>query len=468
MFRGMRSNRPLAIACGSVILLLMTVHLFYLRPSTGIMSSSSSSGFSWWNPPSTTIEDESPLASASNADDFDEKYLTFVPHSGLFNQRIAIINAAILAYALNRTLLLPEINLGTATFWRPTWEIVDKLDRCPGWVEDHKGVVTTDCYDYRDYVPAPVEFVFDLWPIQDAGVRTLQRHDMRRDYFQKFWGISLDDPNMAYQLLDDKRYSYQIHDMPEENLNMFQFNERIDLKTLEDRKEPFLVFGSLFGSNRLALNRPELKQLRERWKKELIVNHPLVLQQAAKVIERLGGTNHFASVHLRQGDGFFKKWATKTIAQVKDTLETEMQNVTQDRDAEEIVERIKSIKNRQHRLQECITVQDHHHPQLRLIYVATDAKEPRRRFSELYDEFACLFSLHDFPDVARNTVSAQPLGPRLLPLVDAEVAAHGDFFVPTPKSTFSGYIKQRHLLLSIDRTENSSSSSSSSSSSFAS
>lgn len=425
--------------------------------------SSSSSRLSWWNSPSISAEDESPFASATAADEFDEKYLTFTPHSGLFNQRIAIINAAILAYALNRTLLLPEINLGTATFWRPTWEIVDKLDRCPGWVESHKGAVTTDCYDYRDYVPVPVDFVFDLWPIQDTGVRTLQRHDMRRDYFQKFWGISLDDPNMAYQLLDDKRYSYQIHDTPEENLNMFQFNQRIDLKELEERKEPFLVFGSLFGSHRLALGRPELKQLRERWKKQLNVNHPLVLQRGAEVVERLGGANNFASVHLRQGDGFFKKWATKTIGQVKETLEKDMQNVTQDHDAEAITERLKSIRNREQRLKECVSVQNHNHPQLRLIYVATDAKEPRRRFSDLYNEFVCLFTLHDFPDVTRNTVSAQPLGPRLLPLVDAEVAAHGGFFVPTPKSTFSGYIKQRHLQLSAGTVEASSSSSSSSS-----
>src|SRR6266542_1430073 len=41
-----------------------------------------------------------------------EKYMTYLPHSGLHNQRVALENAVFMAWALNRTLILPPIILG--------------------------------------------------------------------------------------------------------------------------------------------------------------------------------------------------------------------------------------------------------------------------------------------------------------------------------------------------------------------
>ena len=40
-----------------------------------------------------------------------EKYITYLPHSGLHNQRIALENAVFMAWALNRTLILPPLIL---------------------------------------------------------------------------------------------------------------------------------------------------------------------------------------------------------------------------------------------------------------------------------------------------------------------------------------------------------------------
>ena len=38
-----------------------------------------------------------------NLDDQEEKYLGFLPHSGFHNQRIALENAMLLGFLLNRT-----------------------------------------------------------------------------------------------------------------------------------------------------------------------------------------------------------------------------------------------------------------------------------------------------------------------------------------------------------------------------
>jgi hypothetical protein len=42
----------------------------------------------------------------------DTRYLSYNPHSGLHNQRIALENAIVLAQQLNRTLLVPFLYLG--------------------------------------------------------------------------------------------------------------------------------------------------------------------------------------------------------------------------------------------------------------------------------------------------------------------------------------------------------------------
>src|SRR6266498_1987801 len=47
--------------------------------------------------------------SDSNQSDPEEKFLTYLPHSGFHNQRISFENSIFLAYFLNRTLILPPI-----------------------------------------------------------------------------------------------------------------------------------------------------------------------------------------------------------------------------------------------------------------------------------------------------------------------------------------------------------------------
>ena len=44
-----------------------------------------------------------PRPRLANLDNNDEKYLGFLPHSGFHNQRIALENALLLGFLLNRT-----------------------------------------------------------------------------------------------------------------------------------------------------------------------------------------------------------------------------------------------------------------------------------------------------------------------------------------------------------------------------
>ena len=454
MFRPARSYRSWAAGCiiTTVALLLLT-HVLLLR-RTSTYTSRTANWQTWLRRPHAWTDSRDPHNHPMNIKD-SEKFLTFLPHSGLHNQRIALMNAAILAGALNRTLLMPELNLGTATFWRPSNQLTERLAHCPGSMNEPD----SHCYDYRDYVPVPVDEIFDLTPLHELGIRTMQRHDMNDDYFSRYWGIDeTNEDEMMYTLEDNVRYSYQIHDeMSVPNATLEQFQSRIDLQDLVTRQEPFLVFGSLFGSRRLALTRTDLLNIHEYLRQQIGVKHPVVLNMANDVVHRLGGANNYLSVHLRQGDGRFKKEAKKTIGQIRGALERyankyEQEKAHNENDETLIVKELRSISYRPERLQSCVAAQEkHRHPSLQLIYMATDTRNPPEKFTDLYDKFVCLFTLNDFPDVVQSirdaVANVDPYlrdGNLLLPLVDGEVAAKADHFIPTPKSTFSGYIRQRN------------------------
>ncbi|KAI7849542.1 hypothetical protein BDC45DRAFT_272133 [Circinella umbellata] len=454
MFRSTRSFRTWAAGCIIItVSLLLLTHIILLRRSS---TSRTSSWQTWLRRPRAWTHSRDPHHSPISIKN-SEKFLTFLPHSGLHNQRIALINAGILAGALNRTLLMPELNLGTATFWRPSHQLSERLAHCPGSPNEPD----SHCYDYRDYVPVPVDQVFDLTPLHELGVRTMQRHDMNDDYFLRYWGIDeTNEDKMMYTLKDDVRYSYQIHDeMSVPNATLEQFQSRIDLQYLATRQEPFLMFGSLFGSRRLALTRTDLINIREYLRQKIGIKHPIVLDKANDIIDQLGGANNYLSVHLRQGDGRFKKEAKKTIGQIRGALERyankyEQQEENNNNNEEQalIVKELRSLTDRTKRLKACVYVQEkYRHPNLRLVYMATDTQNPHEKFVDLYDKFVCLFTLNDFPDVVQSIhdtlVDVDPYlrdGNLLLPLVDGEVAAKADHFIPTPKSTFSGYIRQRN------------------------
>src|ERR1043166_460385 len=54
----------------------------------------------------------SPMIIPNPNNEESEKFITYLAHSGLHNQRIALENAAFLAWKLNRTLILPPLMLG--------------------------------------------------------------------------------------------------------------------------------------------------------------------------------------------------------------------------------------------------------------------------------------------------------------------------------------------------------------------
>ncbi|KAG1082588.1 hypothetical protein G6F42_022522 [Rhizopus arrhizus] len=394
-----------------------------------------------------------------NVGENKEKYITFLPHSGLHNQRIGLINAMILAKALDRTLILPDINIGSAVWWRATPTAEFRLAECSSIKQRSNSI----CKDFTKYVPVSVESIFDLSAIHAAGVRTIQRSSMSPSYFEEVLGASEQD---IYRLDDNARYSYRIYDSRDNQDDIRTFRYRVDMEDLRQRNEKVMLFA---------------QHLRE----EISITHPIVLRQALSVIPLLGGPENFVGVHLRQGDGFFKALQDETLNTLRATLEqtnldqAQLEQIKLQQEPlqpvntplspmdEERIAVLKEIDNRSldktDLLNQCIAWHStENHPRLRLIYMATDTRQPRTTLKALYDEFPCIFTLSDFPQVIESTLTMSPMltgnqdiddemtlldakvAPLLFPMIDAEIASHGSLFIGTRKSTFSQYINHRY------------------------
>ncbi|KAI7888223.1 uncharacterized protein EV154DRAFT_554006 [Mucor mucedo] len=410
--------------------------------------------------------------------DKEEKFITFLPHSGLHNQRIGLINAMILAKTLDRTLILPAINVGSAISWKPTPLSEFRLSECPSI----KQRSNPKCRDFKKYVPISVETIFDLSAAHSVGIRTVQRLNMSPSYYNDVYGWNEQD---IYRIDDNDRYSYRIYDTPDNQDSIRTFRYRINMDDLQQRDEKIIVFGSLHYTLRLAMQDPKMVWLAKFLREETSISHPTVIKQALSVLPLLGGPEKFVGVHLRQGDGFFKKLMDETLNTLRATLEQstlkpELSTMDQQQlmaasvmtrplssDEEDMIDMLKEVGESSPEtviplLNKCVQLHsEDNHPRLRLIFMATDTRQPRTTLKELYDEFPCIFTLSDFPGVIESTLTMGPMltgdkdldeeatrlgssiASLLIPMIDAEIASHGSSFIGTRKSTFSQYINHR-------------------------
>ncbi|CAM0140172.1 unnamed protein product [Umbelopsis sp. WA50703] len=398
-----------------------------------------------------------------------EKYMMFYPHSGLHNQRLSLLNAVMVAGWLNRTLIIPEVNIATATYWRSSVDLPNKLDYCPDMVASHRKMekelgqrvhLPSECFDYRKYVPVRFTDLFDLSALESVGVRYILRDDLHHSYFQQEpLNIPQDESNqtIVYKVLDDDRYSYRIYDSDDNDSPLFNFNRRLTVTELQSRPERVLIFNSMFGSKRLALNQENKKKL-EFLRHSIGILHPIVDSGADLVISKLGGRGQYVSAHIRTGDGVFKQHITETIDKIKAKLDglVHEESNTNDTEVEELrmLQLQKTPQSISKLLDRCVQLRTEA-GKLTTLFMATDSKDPRNdpNLRTLFDNYVCSFTLLDFPDATKSIKATSPrdnhteIGPLLLPLVDAVIASYGKDFVGTQGSTFSGYVKNRQLAL---------------------
>ncbi|ORZ05451.1 hypothetical protein BCR42DRAFT_428324 [Absidia repens] len=435
----------------------------------------------------------------------DEKFLTYLPHSGFHNQRIELENALLLAFYLNRTLLIPDVYLGNPAM---PWLRFDKmyerillqtkrgLDHCP---QIPMGApYPMECLNYDRWTKVPWTFFYDLTPLTDQ-VRLVLRPDLSLQWLESTLGINTTSSKSKSSirfLKDMSPYEFRVYDHMASKTPLSKFMHRYDVGTLQAMDETLLHFGSVFGTHRVLAQQASHAAWLQQIRTHLIFKTPVLVETARQVVEQLGGVGSFVGVHLRVGDGLFKVRASINIDDIYHALVNQFTDLTLDE--------LQSLDPQHHedrkertdyevktlRVVTNITTADvpltvnhtGYEEQQRIgttppaslglkcrpshqdggaggtarfsrtvIYIATDAPNPAHNplLRKIYDTFPCVFDLSDFSfafDALRQVVVADErvrLDDYLIPMLDAIIAAQGEHFFGTKDSTFTSYIERQ-------------------------
>ena len=417
-------------------------------------------------------------------------YLSYLPHSGFHNQRIALENALLLAYLLRRTLLVPPIRLGNKPIRYIDYDTLSRyheldskhgLNHCPK-VPPYISR-PPECLGYFETSYIPWNWLVNLSVIE-AYQPIIHRPDMTQSWIEANLDIA---PSDILVLRDTLPYQFRFLDTVDDFSSKHKFLEDIYLSDLVESKIRLLQIGTLFGSSRLRLKNVENILHRSLIRRTMIFANKDLVRTAYSITGALGG--HYLGVHLRSGDGKFRVEFANTVKSVWWNLLHRILGfpVTMVCDIERLVNEAPSrfcqldMMDSKQRTSECgsesecisssskigvnisttasprsfINCRSPRHRKDRYqllnipLYVSTDIESPKSHplLSIFRQTFPCIFFLEDFPkeieplDELKSPIDDVNLGPFLRPFVDALVVSKAVRVVGTEGSTFSRFIE---------------------------
>ncbi|CAO3649773.1 unnamed protein product [Mucor hiemalis] len=387
-------------------------------------------------------------------------------NNGFQNQLIQVENGILLAWYLNRTLILPKALLGEPFGWSQFSKLYlhhtlrDTSNQYCNRFKDKKSRKLASCPDPKKYALASFDDLFDLsWA--KRHVKIVQRESSDFDWLENNFGIQrgleidtkshgtyVDGDVLFFK--DETRYDWRIYDVPTKYKFLGRYAGSLDVVQLQNHSEKLIHFTSLFGTGKFPMKSPENLEFFEKLKSSITYKHPAVLKITEIVINALGGPENFLGAHLRTADGLFVEAIPENIETILERIE----NITTRSSTQSIPIQRSANKNISSLLSTCVSLAKL--KQTTLVFLATDAVNPRNddKFKLLWQHSPCTFTLNDIlpnnnslwshMDQYRATHTGDSLRRFLIPLVDALVASKGNSFIGTKGSTFSGYIRRLH------------------------
>jgi hypothetical protein len=408
-----------------------------------------------------------------------ERFITYLPHSGFHNQRIAFENALVLACVLNRTLLVPPVRLSHKPIRYVKFDALvqflalsskDGLRHC-SQVPPHLPI-PLECTDYFTYTHLSWDWLVNFTELK-AHQRLFHRWNMTDAWAYDYTMIRETD---ALIIKDSTPYQYRFLDtITDRSPPEHKYTESIFLPDLASSKHRLIQIGTLFGSSRLRLKNSTNLSIHRRIRQSMSYTNPTLVGVARSISKALGPV--YLGIHLRLGDGRFRIhgqdnarliwWRIVhqvlgyTVAETLDLewmfrvsprnktlvppLAADRKDATVDLSYTKLWERF----SRGQRCRAGLHLQSHY---LRLntpVFISTDIKDPSTHplFEAFHKTFPCTFYLSDFEakvaplEHLRNADDGVMLGDFLLPFVDAMVVANASAFVGTEESTFSQFIQ---------------------------
>ncbi|KAJ7497060.1 hypothetical protein FB451DRAFT_1209918 [Mycena latifolia] len=413
-----------------------------------------------------------------------EKFLSYLPHSGLHNQRIALENAIILGALTNRTVLVPPIRLGSKPLRYVNSDSLQHILAVSGKTGlRHCSQIQTrflppECFDYFHYTHISPAWLFNL--TLDAAFPPLVYLD---DLFSLAMRRRLQFPlSDIFTFRDLTPYHYRFMDTIVDTSSLkHKYTESVYIPDLALYPHRLLEMGTLFGSSRLRLRAQSNRRIRTQVRQCMEFSSPQLVETADAIAMAMGGP--YLGAHVRLGDGSFRENGENNLRQVWWKLVHEVLgfNISETLHFERtfrvssLIEPVPSLPVFKDswlpfplpNFSGNLHCRGHRHLSAHMdrlnspLFIATDVKNPTADplFSGFLRTFPCAFFLSDFAvhtrrvDRLRNGYDGTTMRSFLLPLLDAMVVGRGWVVAGTDGSTFSRFIQdvlwRRHHGLDI-------------------
>ncbi|KIM45075.1 hypothetical protein M413DRAFT_48124, partial [Hebeloma cylindrosporum] len=402
----------------------------------------------------------------------NEKYLSYLPHSGFHNQRIAFENALVLAYLLRRTLLVPPIRLGDKPIHYVEYDSLSRhhqlssregLSHCPRLPRYLSR--PPECLEYFEFSYVPWTWLVDLSALADRQT-LFHRFNMSQAWISDNFDVL---PSDIYTLRDDSPYQFRFLDTATDSSPLdHRYLEDIYIDELITVDQRLLQIGTLFGTSRLRLKNPDNIAYRAVVRRMMVFTNQDLTNIADSIAWTLEGA--FLGVHLRSGDGPFKSNIDNTIQSVLSKVLYDVLGLShletcklQESFGEEDLglcnlkrmtsRHVKSFINAPFPSSSRLKCRWRRHPEDRYrllnipLYIATDLENPdiHPLLSTLRKTFPCIFFLKDF--AAETQPLEQLKSPHdgvdlryfASPFIDALVLGRALKVIGTEGSTFSQF-----------------------------
>ncbi|KAJ2964102.1 hypothetical protein NQZ79_g912 [Umbelopsis isabellina] len=384
---------------------------------------------------STIPTDASPVL--KKYDHHGEKFIAYLPHSGLSNQRTELENALLLASYLNRTLIVPPAFLGKMQGWHNgdsmNQNLNDKTEPQPWWYQCHDKRASSHgpCNARSNYLSVPWDFLHESMAKLDVPMRHIQHISMEN--IQKW--LTLDDDEV-YNYQDTSVYSWKVCDRPKSKCppgydgKGHQYDTQWTVDDLRKVSHPLIQLQGIFGANRIGVSGREHVNTRSKIRTALSYKNPLLDAVTENIVNELGGKHKFLAIHVRMGDWQFLGGLRKNLGINIQFLENELAKMG------------------------CNQTSTTQCPNPPKIYLATDAKNPRKNanLAPLFERFPRTAIINDFQHLLTPLEKAMEIAqpPQksvirfMIPIIDAMVPANAKAFNGTNGSTYSKYIERLH------------------------
>jgi hypothetical protein len=371
-------------------------------------------------------------------DHHGEKFLAYLPHSGLSNQRTELENALLLASYLNRTLIVPPAFLGKMHGWHHLDSMDKDMDQKtrpqPWWNQcnDQHSIGGRPCHARTNYISVPWDFLHESMGKLNISMRHI-RH-VSTENIQKM--LTLDDDEI-YKHQDSSVYSWELCDKRKSKCapvigRGHQYDSKWVVEDLRKIKHPLIQLQGMFGAGRVAATGREHYYLRSEIRARLTYKNAMLDAVTESIVKELGGKYTFLAIHVRMGDRQFLGGLQKNLDKKIVFLEKELAKLG------------------------CNQPFTTHCSDPPKIFLATDAKDPRRnaKLAPLFERFPQIAILSDFSHLLSPLDEALKVSqpPQesvirfMLPIIDTMVPANAKVFMGTPGSTYSKYIERLHAV----------------------